>query len=211
MDSVTPGQIIPLFPGMLNFTAVVLSDSALENDVKLKEYQVHPLDSNSVPYNFSSSTHPLLQSAARALNLPARSTKSYLSLFDNAASHLSSATGSSPNGSVIPVFEIKYTGYVLISGYNVCFVLPKEFPPKYKLSATTDSDGEGLTNRSGSKVPFRPRRGSIGERTSLQFMVALEVSVPYVTKVRFLPFPLHLVTYSIFAASEGTLSGQLCA
>jgi hypothetical protein len=90
-------------------------------------------------------------------------------------------TGSSASGSVIPQIEVLYTGYILVSAYNVCYVVPREFPPKYKLSATTDSDGDGVTSRSGSR--YRSRRGSIGERNSLQFMVALELSVPYTTKV----------------------------
>ncbi|THH06712.1 hypothetical protein EW145_g3900 [Phellinidium pouzarii] len=61
VDSVTPGQILPLFA---------------EENVKIRDYQVHPLDADSAPYNFSSTTNPLLHNTARALNLPARSTKS---------------------------------------------------------------------------------------------------------------------------------------
>ena len=79
--------------------------------------QVHPLDSNSTPYNFSSTTSPLLHKAARALNLPARSPHSYVSL----------ASSSSSSESLPPVEE-KYTGQILVSSYHVSYILPREFP-----------------------------------------------------------------------------------
>lgn len=150
-----------------------------EENVKIHDYTVHPLDSDSVPYNFSSTTNPLLHSAARALNLPARSTKNYLSLFDNA-----SVSGST--ASVIPPLEERYTGYFLISGYNVCFVLPKDFPPKNNTRAgSTDSDGDGLVGRSMSRsAPHRSgRRSSAGGKTSIHFMAAIDVGVPFSSKV----------------------------
>ncbi|THH28498.1 hypothetical protein EUX98_g5693 [Antrodiella citrinella] len=45
VDSVAPGSTIPLFP---------------EENVKILDSQVHPLDSSSAPYNFSSTTSTLL-------------------------------------------------------------------------------------------------------------------------------------------------------
>lgn len=48
-----------------------------EENVRIVNSKVHPLDSNSTPYAFSSSAVPLLHRTARALNLPARSSKSY--------------------------------------------------------------------------------------------------------------------------------------
>lgn len=157
-----------------------------EENVKIRDYQVHPLDAESVPYNFSSTTNPLLHNAARALSLPARSTKSYLSLFES-ATQMASGRASSPNGSVVPPLEERYTGYFLISGYNVCFVLPKEFPPKYKIKGgSTDSDGDGLPSKSMYRTPTPykgGRRSSIAERNTIQFMTALILWVPFSSKV----------------------------
>ena len=79
--------------------------------------QVHPLDSNSTPYNFSSTTSPLLHKAARALNLPARSTQSYVSM-----------ASSSTSSELLPPLDEKYTGQILVSSYHVSYILPKEFP-----------------------------------------------------------------------------------
>ncbi|KAI5119935.1 hypothetical protein M0805_002124 [Coniferiporia weirii] len=168
VDSVTPAQILPLFA---------------EENVKIRDFQVHPLDSDSAPYNFSSTTNPLLHNTARALNLPARSTKSYLSLFDSAA-HASPTRSSSVNGSVIPPLEERYTGYFLISGYNICFALPREFPPKYRINTVgTDSDGDGLSSRSTPRTQYRSgRRASVGERSSLQFMAGLSLWIPLLSK-----------------------------
>lgn len=139
-----------------------------------------------MPYVFSSTTNPLLHNAARALNLPARSTKSYLSLFES-ASQASTSRSSNANGSVIPPLEERYTGYFLISGYSVCFVLPKEFPPQIRTrNASTDSDGDGLGGRSMSKSAYKSRRrSSITGRQSLQFMVGLDITVPLSSKVSF--------------------------
>jgi hypothetical protein len=69
LDSVTPGSTIPLFPG----SSVVVhefhgADLWAEESVKILSSQVHPLDHNSVPYDFSSDLCPLLHHAARALN-----------------------------------------------------------------------------------------------------------------------------------------------
>lgn len=152
--------------------------------MRIRDYQVHPLDADSVPYVFSSTTNPLLHNAARALNLPARSTKSYLSLFES-ASQASTSRSSNANGSVIPPLEERYTGYFLISGYSVCFVLPKEFPPQYRTrNASTDSDGESLAGRSMSKSTYSSRRrSSINGRQSLHFMVGLDITVPLSSKV----------------------------
>ncbi|KAI0333548.1 hypothetical protein GY45DRAFT_1432280 [Cubamyces sp. BRFM 1775] len=102
LDSVTPGSTIPLFP---------------EANVKILDSQVHPLDASSTPYNFSSITSPLLHKAARALNLPARSTQSYAPLSTSVATSDS-----------LPPLDEKYTGQILVSSYHVSYILPKEFP-----------------------------------------------------------------------------------
>ncbi|KAJ3771598.1 hypothetical protein FB446DRAFT_803418, partial [Lentinula raphanica] len=64
LDSVSPGQTVQLFP---------------EENVKILSSQVHPLDSNSVSYNFDSAVSPLLNRAARALKLPERSKQTFQS------------------------------------------------------------------------------------------------------------------------------------
>ena len=141
---------------------------------------MHPIDSENAPYNFSSTTNPDLHNAARALNLPPRSTKSYLSLFD-------SASHSTPrNRSAVNSLEERYSGSFLISGYNVCYVLPKEFPANHKLRAGTDSDGDGLSSRGPSRRSSSRagRRSSISERNVIQFMAALSLWIPFASKVR---------------------------
>ena len=148
---------------------------------------MHPLDSDSVPYNFSSTSHPLLHNAARALSLPARSTKSYLSLFDTTPQN-TPGRNSSVNGSAVPALEERYTGYFLISGYNVCYVLPKEFPMKYKVKGGTDSESDVRSVRGTPRTPsYRSgsigRRYSIGERNTTQFMAGLSLWVPFSSKV----------------------------
>ncbi|KAI0672915.1 hypothetical protein C8Q78DRAFT_970556 [Trametes maxima] len=102
LESITPGSAVPLFP---------------EGNLKILTSEVHPLDANSAPYNFSSSASPLLHKAARALNLPARSTQLY---------GTNSAGGASSDSP--PSLDEKYTGLIAVSSYHVSYVLPKEFP-----------------------------------------------------------------------------------
>ncbi|CAL1705672.1 unnamed protein product [Somion occarium] len=150
LESVTPGATIPLFP---------------EENVKILYSKVHPLNASSAPYNFSSTLDPLLHKAARALNLPGRLHQSYLSLFD---SLLSSASSNSSSASPL---DDKYTGLILVSGYQVSFVLPKEFPSRI---------GE-LTTRSPSS-----RRAS--NATNIQFVAAIDIWVPFLSKPPLSPY-----------------------
>ncbi|KAH7911405.1 hypothetical protein BJ138DRAFT_1063131 [Hygrophoropsis aurantiaca] len=174
MDNVTPGSTIPLFP---------------EENLKILTSQVHPIDINSVPYNFSSTTCPLLNHAARALNLPARSQKSYLSVFGlptPAASIIStsSRSSSSSNTSVnIPPLDDKYTGHILVSGYNVSYILPREFPPRF---------GGEDSNRSSIYTTAKMRRGSIGDRNNMHFMAAIDLWVPYLSRPPRSPYLLSI-------------------
>ncbi|KAM5532098.1 hypothetical protein V8D89_014262 [Ganoderma adspersum] len=103
LDSITPGATIPLFP---------------EENLKILESTVHPLDANSNPYNFSSKESKLLPKAARALNLPARLAQTYTSS--------TASTSSSPEE--VPKVDDKYTGQISVSAYHVSYILPKEFP-----------------------------------------------------------------------------------
>jgi len=141
--------------------------------------QVHPIDGNSVPYNFSSATCPLLHNAARALNLPARSSVSYLSNFGlshpTSSSIGSSSRSTASNGINPPPLDDKYTGHILVSGYNVSYVLPKEFP-RFR-----GNDNEGSV-RGTPVTPFRGRRGSVGEKNVMQFMAAIDMWVPYLSR-----------------------------
>lgn len=179
---------------------------SLEENVKIRTDQVHPLDSDSAPYIFSSSTNPLLHTAARALNLPARSTKSYLSLFEN-ASHMSPSRSNGANGSTVPPLEERYTGYFLISGYNVCFVLPKEFPPRSNLRQNgTDSENDAL-GRNTPRTPYR-RRNSISDRNTIQFMAALDLWIPLSSKVCLIQCMKKLLILMCKQAPEVTLHGE---
>jgi hypothetical protein len=159
---------------------------SLEERVKILNSQVHPLDSNSAPYNFTSSTCPLLHNAARALGLPRRSDDSYISLFGLQPStripYLSSTAmsraSSSSNGAGLnlPPLEEKYTGHITVVGYHVTYVLPKEFPPQL---------ANGYMNEySGRSTPStrRARRSSVGERNVVQFMAAIDMAVPILAR-----------------------------
>ena len=157
--------------------------------------EVHPIDNNSVPYNFSSSTSPLLNNTARALNLPPRSSKSYLSVFGlptssasvtSHSSRASSSTSTSHATSIAPLDD-KYTGHILVSGYNISYVLPKEFPPRF---------GDQSAMRVST---LNMRRGSIGERNNMHFMAGMDLWVPYVSRP---PRAPYLVRRSIQSNSH---------
>lgn len=152
-----------------------------EGNVKITDSQVHPLDHSSVPYNYSTTTSPLVHKGARALNLPSRSTNSYLSLFltNSRSVHQSSTTNrSSMNGA--GALDAKYTGHILVGGYHVSFVLPKEFPPNYRIgSSSLDSDDDDPV----VPTPVKSRRGSvIGDKNMLQFMASIVMWVPFLTQ-----------------------------
>ncbi|KAJ7864849.1 hypothetical protein B0H14DRAFT_2735890 [Mycena olivaceomarginata] len=178
LDSVTPGSTIPLFP---------------EESVKIMSSQVHPLDNNSVPYDFSSDLCPLLHHAARALNLPSRSSESYHAAFGlsppatepSVAGSIRStkSNGSSAsNRSATPPVDTKYTGHILISNYHISYVLPKVFPVRYQ-------DSDGYSRASGSL-----RRSSIVERNTVQFMAAIDMFVPYASRPPRSPYLVSIPT-----------------
>ncbi|EKM55037.1 uncharacterized protein PHACADRAFT_208567 [Phanerochaete carnosa HHB-10118-sp] len=145
-----PGAIIPLFP---------------EENLKILQSYIHPLDQNNVPYNF---THHMLRRTARALSLPTRSNEPYLSLFDSVRSSVSPSI-STPK---IELLEPKYVGDITVNQYQVCYVLPRELP---------------LSTRSYD--------GSYGRRSGLsqlQFMAAIEVWAPLVAKPPQYPYLLDI-------------------
>lgn len=125
--------------------------------MKILDSQVHPLDSSSAPYNFSSTTSPLLHKAAGALNLPARSSQSYVS---------SDIYGSSTS---VPPLDDKYTGHILVSGYHVSYVLPKEFPRK--------------------EIDRSIRRGTV----SMHFMAGIDMWVPFTSRPPYAPFLVSIL------------------
>ncbi|KAF5387494.1 hypothetical protein D9757_006511 [Collybiopsis confluens] len=150
LDSTTAGSTIQLFP---------------EEHVKILSSQVHPLDSNSVPYYFDSTVSPLLSRAAHALKLPERSKQTF-----HAAFGLPLAESSS-------VVDSAYTGHILVSGYHISYVSPKVFP-----------------SESSKHSSISRRRSSIGERPHVQFMVAIDLLVPYVARPPRSPYLLSIPT-----------------
>ena len=131
-----------------------------------------------VPYSFDESIYPLLNKAARALNLPTRSEQSYLTLF---MSNMSAISNIDPS----TVLDDRYTGTILVNDYNVCFVTPREIPviPRDQPS----------TPRTPS-TPLHKRRSSMVDRRSLNFMAAIEMWVPYACTPPNAPYVLSIPT-----------------
>ncbi|KAL0577806.1 60S acidic ribosomal protein P1 [Marasmius crinis-equi] len=167
----------------------------LKENVKILDSVVHPLDSSGAPYNFDSKITPLLHSAGRALNLPARSQQTFQSAFglspppsDSSSIHTASSSSRTSKGKTVngsssvtdslgPVDPL-YTGHILVSGYHISYVSPKVFPPQYP-----DDVGSGISSvRSSGK--YGSRRISIGDRDRVQaqFVAAIELLVPYVSQ-----------------------------
>ncbi|KAK0496919.1 hypothetical protein EDD18DRAFT_1164554, partial [Armillaria luteobubalina] len=138
-DQVDPGTTIPLFP---------------EENIKIVLSQVHPHDNSSVPYHFSSTVSSLLNNAARALNLLARSPESVNAAFNLSPSLVQAST------SAASTRPSKATAKVLVSDYKLSYVLPKPH----------------------SRISFGRRRGSVGNRNHAQLMAAIELMVPYVSR-----------------------------
>lgn len=183
MDSVTPGSTIPLFSGLnvllFIYSTFVQGFYFAEENVKVLTSQVHPLDHNSVPFNFSSAVSPLLHNAARALNLSARSSETFNSALGTAKSNAtpsssrsSKSNKSNTNDETSPI-DVQYTGHILVSGYSISFVLPKIFLSPARNGGSSDNE-EGL-----SRTPVTPRRTPAGERSQAHFMAAIDLWVPF--------------------------------
>ncbi|KAG6833644.1 hypothetical protein H0H87_002840 [Tephrocybe sp. NHM501043] len=175
LDNVQPGSTIPLFPAY-----------SPEENVKILSSQVHPLNNHSVPYNFSSTVSPLLHNAARALNLPARSTETFNSAFSISSPKSTPAIlpgdGREGRSENIAPIDSRYTGHILVSGYHISYVLPKVFPTRPKNLSETESEDHAR----------RQRRMSIGERGSAQFMAAIDMVVPFVSSPPRSPYLLSI-------------------
>lgn len=170
--------------------------------MKILEAEVHPLDNSSVPYLFSSSTSPLLHNAARVLNLPARSQQSYLSLFGQRPANSSRfSSSSSSKDADIPPLEEKYTGHILVSGYQVSFVLPKEFPPRSRMNGD-DAELRSRPNLNALVTPTRHRRGSIGDKNVIHFMAGISMIVPYISTPPRAPYLVSCSSISMHCPSH---------
>ncbi|KAF9482804.1 hypothetical protein BDN70DRAFT_874609 [Pholiota conissans] len=178
VETVTPGTTVPLFA---------------EENVKIHSSQVHPLDHHSIPYNFSSTVSPLLHNAARALNLPARSQDDFMSVFNIARSNGNASTSrslKSESGESIPPVDAQYTGHIIVSGYSISFVLPKIFLSRRDHGRSPLSDDDDNV----AQTPASRRRASIAEKNQAQFMAAIDMWVPFISKPPRSPYLLTIPT-----------------
>ncbi|KAG5645081.1 hypothetical protein DXG03_007172 [Asterophora parasitica] len=137
----------------------------------------------------------MLHHAARALNLPARSTETFNSAFSlsspTTASTVSTRTSKSTNGSSIggseniATIDSQYTGHILVSGYHISYVLPKVFPTRPKGVSETESEGH-------SRSLYKNRRPSIGEKAAAQFMAAIDMWIPFYSRPPRSPYLLSI-------------------
>ncbi|KAL1741353.1 hypothetical protein HDZ31DRAFT_45614 [Schizophyllum fasciatum] len=173
--SVSPGITIPLCP---------------EENIRILSSQVHPLDANSVPYNFSSAASPLLHKAARALVLPQRSSTTYQQAYGLEPTHGSTIAPSSRSrmdsmASDVPPVDERYTGSIIVTAYHISYVVPKSLPSR----SPERSDEDALTPRHSA---YKSRRASIGEKTTINFMAAIDMWVPYLGRPPRSPYLLSI-------------------
>lgn len=160
-----------------------------EEKVKILTSQVHPLDGHSVPYNFSSTISPLLHNAARALNLPARSRETFQSAFGVQSTTSSSSRANGDN--VAPV-DVQHTGHILVSGYHISYVLPKVFPQQSASRHFDDTEADTV-----SRLSLRNRRSSMGDRSHIQYMAAIDMWVPFVSRPPRSPYLVSPVLFVV--------------
>ena len=164
-----------------------------EENVKVLTSQVHPLDHNSVPFNFSSTVSPLLYNAARALHLPARSSENFNSAFGTSKSNYnrfkSNNNKGDTNAEAAPPIDVQYTGHILVSGYNISFVLPKVFLSPLMNGGLSDNEEESFSRT--------PRLPSAGERSQAHFMAAIDLWVPFLCMP---PRSPYLVVFFFFSS-----------
>ena len=70
-----------------------------------------------------------------------------------------------------PPIDIQYTGHILVSGYNISFVLPKVFLSPLRNGGLSDNEEGGFSRTT--------RRPSAGDRSQAHFMAAIELWVPF--------------------------------
>lgn len=127
----------------------------LEDSLKIVDSAVHPLDAYSVPYSFSSS---MLLQASRSLNLPQRSSKSYVSLF--------------PHIPPDQALDARLTGHISVVDYQVSYILPREFPP---VAVSTERPALG-------------RAGALQDKNQLSFMAAIDLVLPFHSAPPYAPY-----------------------
>lgn len=128
----------------------------------------------------------MLHSAARALNLPARSHENFVSAFNLPKSNGNTSSNRSTGENITPI-DTQYTGQILVSGYSISFVLPKIFL-SHQRNGGNISDNDDPPSRN----PATRRRLSIGERNQAQFMAAIDMWVPFICRP---PRSPYLVCY----------------
>lgn len=122
----------------------------------------------------------MLKNAARALKLPARSPDTFSSVFNLSQTDASTSSSRSYDPQLddtIPPVDVQYTGQIIVSGYNISYVLPKVFLTR-KRDSMTSMDEE---DNSLARTPAR-RRLSIGDRNHAQFMAAIDMWIPFVSR-----------------------------
>ncbi|KAF7793284.1 hypothetical protein EIP86_004395 [Pleurotus ostreatoroseus] len=97
------------------------------------------------------------------LGLPPRSRESYMSLFEGSVTSSPQSPGTNP-------YDKRYSGEILVSGYQVSYVLPKEFPPRVY-------ESDKYSKRSAN---------------DLHFMAVVKLWVPYLSTPPYSPYHLSL-------------------
>ncbi|KAL1720056.1 hypothetical protein EV715DRAFT_289628 [Schizophyllum commune] len=175
LESVTPGMTIPICP---------------EENLRILSSQVHPLDAAYAPYKFSSATSPSLRKAAKALELPRPLSFTYQHAHRLEPTHASTAASSSRSriretaSDAQPVDE-RYTGSIVVTAYHISYVVPKSFPSRIPEL----SDEDSVSRRSPDSIG---RRASIGEKTTVNFMAAIDMFVPYLGRPPRSPYLLSI-------------------
>lgn len=151
-----------------------------------------------MPYNFSSSLSPLLHSAARALNLPARSSQTFDFALKQARSqgHPSAIRSSrSEHSDLVSPVDAHYAGSIQISDYNVAFVLPKDFIPRSEADESyIKTPSKDSRSRSEDETAARKGRLSISERNQAHFMAAINLWVPLLSMPPRSPYLVRLIS-----------------
>ncbi|KAI5900510.1 uncharacterized protein SCHCODRAFT_02608109 [Schizophyllum commune H4-8] len=173
-DSVTPGMTIPICP---------------EENIRILSSQVHPLNAQFSPYKYLPAASPMLHKAARALRLQPPLDITYQDAHKLESTHSPSIASSSRSriretaSDILPVDE-RYTGSIIVTAYHISYVVPKSFPSR----PPVEHSNEDLRSGTSSKV----RRASIGEKTTINFMAAIDMFVPYLGRPPRSPYLLSI-------------------
>ena len=106
--------------------------------------------------------------------MPARSSEDFNLAFGTSKSNSSRSKSNNKgdtNGETSPPIDVQYTGHILVSGYNISFVLPKVFLSPLRNGRLSDNEEESFSRT--------PRHPSTGERNQAHFMAAIDLWVPF--------------------------------